>query len=255
MLKTVVTAVALGISLLAAQPTEAEIMVNCIYGVGGGDCLAKRQPTTLPNDITYYIPATGENEPGSEVVMQINFPGFTYRTFSINGGPMMGRPGVPAFFEVLDPDGSVSDRVILIPTTGVPQNDEIIIDSDPLSEPPFTYQNLGPLAVEGDQGVTVTMRLFLGNSQMWFDFGFDGEFVFDPFGVGVDTSDSVRVSGFPPEDFVLLGISAGETPGRVPEPSSLAVLAFALAAFGTLLLRGGSRQRIDDGPRGMHPIS
>jgi hypothetical protein len=269
MLKTVVTAVALGVGLLAAQSTEAAIMGNCIYiPFEAGDCFAKPQGDFT----TYYIPASGapltvgvENEPDSELAMNINFPGFTYRSFSINGGPLMDRnppplPEVPHFFEVLDPDGFVSDTVTLIPATGVPQNDRIIIDSDPpLSTPSSSPDKLGTLAIEGsqgraDQGATATMTLCLGDSltttllqclgssHLQFEFGFDGELVFDPFGVGVDTSDSVRVSGSPPENFVFSAFLIGETPGRVPEPSSLFLLCSGLTGAAALAMRRHRRQ-------------
>jgi hypothetical protein len=143
----------------------------------------------------------------------------------------------------LDPDGStVSDEVILFPFGG----DFIRIVSDPNDlRGPF---NLGTLAQETeDQGGFASITLYSGLSQLQFTFGFDAEFVFDPFHVGppgvvVDTSDSVQVSGSPADEF-LFAVSVPEStpPGRVPEPASLAVLAFALAAFGSCLARGVQR--------------
>jgi hypothetical protein len=131
MLKTIVTAMALGISVIVTESTEAEILVTCVYD-DNSPCLAKPPQTTLPNNSTWYIPAIGENEPGSETSMEIRFPDFTYSQVSINGGSFIDRPGPDngGFFEVLDPDGSRSDVVLIYPPD-IAFDNRIVIRSDP----------------------------------------------------------------------------------------------------------------------------
>jgi hypothetical protein len=115
--------------------------------------------------------------------------------------------------------------------------------SDPDQNPVPGFDDLGTLAREGDFGATgAQLILFGGNLALVFTFGFDAEFVYDPFGVGVDhivdTSDDVRASGIPVDAFNFALEEVGPpfiSPRAAPEPSSLAVLAIALAALGCLL--------------------
>jgi hypothetical protein len=111
MLKTIVTAITLAVSLLAAQSTEAQegsFLVSCVVSPVS-TCAAAGNP----GNPTWFIPAFGENEPGVESTMRINFPGFTYDQWSANGGPRNPRPDFGGYLEVLDPDGSRSDVVEL----------------------------------------------------------------------------------------------------------------------------------------------
>ena len=251
MLRTIVTAITLAVSLLDAQSTEAQegsFLVSCPTCAAAGN----------PSNPIYFLPAFGENEPGVESAMQINFPGFTYSEWSMNGGPRMLRPDGfnGGYFQVLDnPNGlcsneglvSCSDVVLLFPND-IPFDNRILIASDPDVGFPPQFVNLGTLAIEGDFGATgATLDLFglsaggTTDVDLRFTFGFDAEFVYDPFGVGVDTSDDVQLSSIPEGAFMFLS-GPGSPPftnPRVPEPSSLAVLATAPAALGCLLYRGG----------------
>jgi hypothetical protein len=251
MLKPIVTAITLSVSLLAAESTEAFISVTCVYIDGSPP------PPCLARDFTWFIPGIGENEPGSEPSMRISFPDFTYSEASINGGPRIPRPDFGGFFQVLDPDGSLSDVVEVFgfnpqgPNPSVDNN--ILIRSDPGANPVPGFVNLGTLATETDAGVTgatlasfPTLDLFLGNENLHFVFGFDGDnnSIYDPFATGVDNSDVVLAFGSPPGVFSF-DFGEGGPPfssPRAPEPSSLAVLAFALAALG-ILLQGKNAKR------------
>jgi hypothetical protein len=147
---------------------------------------------------------------------------------------------------------SCSDVVLLYPND-IPFDNRIVVASDPDVGVPLQFPNLGTLAIEGDTGATgATLDLFGPSADgttivdLHLTFGFDGEFVYDPFGVGVDTSDDVRLPCVGPCDGFFFDAAERRPPPfpdpRVPEPSSLAVLAFALAALG-ILLQGKNAKR------------
>src|SRR5262249_23528814 len=126
----------LAVSLLDAQSTEAQegsFLVSCPTCAAAGN----------PSNPIYFLPAFGENEPGVESAMQINFPGFTYSEWSMNGGPRMLRPDGfnGGYFQVLDnPNGlcsneglvSCSDVVLLFPND-IPLTIEYLSCPTPMS--------------------------------------------------------------------------------------------------------------------------
>jgi hypothetical protein len=63
--------------------------------------------------------------------------------------------------------------------------------------------------------------------------------VFDPpgFGVGVDTSDIVQVSGSPVNAFHFVAVEGPPISPRVPEPSSLFLLFSALTGVAALAMK------------------
>jgi hypothetical protein len=247
MLKPIVMAITLSVSLLAAESTEAApISVKCLYG-DGSPCFSSNG--------TWYIPAIGENEPGAEEAMQISFPGFTYTSLFTSAGRLISRPtgDLGGFFNVLDPNGEVSDVVDVFPLESpvVPGDNRIVIRSDPNAMPISGFAFLGTLATETDTGGAIGFVQFLGPPDVLLDItmGFDGEFVYgDAFGVGVDTSDDALAGCFVGDCNIVLGEKGppfvnNRIEVEVPEPSSLGVLAFALAALG-ILLQGKMRSAL-----------
>ena len=160
MLKTIVAAMTLSVSLLTAQSTEATILVTCTYVRGNNSpCMAR--------DFTWFIPGDAGNEPASEQAMLITFPDFTYFQYSINGGPKMDRPGIGTpsiggYFQVLDPDGSVCDVVEIFASGGSPDDIKMFIVSDPPHPPNpiLGLDNLGTLPTETDAGATGSIGAF-----------------------------------------------------------------------------------------------
>src|SRR5262245_19787384 len=98
MLKIVLTVAVFCTSLLAAQSTEADIMVSC--ELGGSPC--PQGPASGPNINSWYIPAINENEPSSEPVMAIRF---------VSSGAQLG-----AFFREVTIESTSGTRTVVFPS-------------------------------------------------------------------------------------------------------------------------------------------
>lgn len=122
------------------------------------------------------------------------------------------------FYVLTDANGQVGDVIGISNVGGIGQ---IKFWSDPTLPPSLTALGtaLGSLCTESGSGCTGTFSLTTTNgTTLTIDVASDGEFVFDPFGYGFDTSDQIRFKG---QDVTV----------STPEPGSLALLGLALAGI------------------------
>jgi hypothetical protein len=183
-----------GIVMLATRPASAEpITFQCTFS-DATPCVAA---PGIPN--AWINPVMGENEPANERSMTVEVRGAIF---------------VPPLqlYNILDVDGSISDQVLV---TNDNNRGFITLFSDPFVPMPLAISM--DLGTETEFGIAADFvtAIFDGTSQSLLKVSIfsDGEFFFDPFGIGIDSSDGIQVS-------VL-----------VPEPASWAILILALASL------------------------
>ena len=257
MLKRVLTVAVFCTSLLAAQSTEADIIVSCT--LGGSPC-----PEDGRNSMRWFIPATDENEPSSEAPsgMSISFFGtgaqqsaFFQEVFISGFGTVSLQGQSSSFVDILESDGVTSSDEVQLNTNpfliaGLPNPpgcrdspaqcpNSVVIFSDPhdfdtVAGVPLLLEspNNGWATEDDAQGAHTVMSLPLINPSgmsvgtMLLTFGFDGEATFPAFGSIADTSDFVSVVCTPP----LVCTS----PAPIPDPIAGAGLPGCLASAGLL---------------------
>jgi hypothetical protein len=204
--KAVAAAFSLAVLLLFAERAVA-VTVTCTAS-DNPNGPSPQLPGCVPvpgSSNTWAIPAQAPgideaSDANGEQIMALHFgPGSTYTSSETS-------------FVIAEADGGISDLITISTDTG-----EVVVTF--IGDPP------APMAAGAAQIGTETFaegfRGFLphdisqpGAPSLGIEVASDGEFIFDPFGFGADTSDGIRVIE------------------RMPEPSTLALLGISIFGVG-----------------------